>query len=293
MTSPRRVGRARPFVLLAAAVLLWGAAAAQPLVALPLEDILAGPIELSGLTSGSVTLLIDTTIDVACVVVFGTDEGFGSLALDETMDDGAHRDHRVVLRGLEPETDYVYRLQGSDPQGNFYVSETLAFRTPSAPPGADLGANVATLARGARILAVSSEFSDAWGATRAIDGQPNTAWSSQGDGDDAFITIELPTEVQVSGFGLWTRTMVSSAQIITFQVTTPAGQVFGPFEVPDASMLYAFPAEAFDRRFTFEVLSSSGGNTGAVEVAVFVRDAGPEPDGTTPGSPTDRPAGGM
>jgi hypothetical protein len=209
------------------------------------------------------------------------------------MDDGAHRDHRVVLRGLEPETDYVYRLQGSDPQGNFYVSETLSFRTPAAPPGADLGTNVATLARGARILAVSSEFSDAWGATRAIDGQPNTAWSSQGDGDDAFITVELPTEVQVSGFGLWTRTMVTSAQIITFQVTTPSGQVFGPFEVPDASILYAFPAEVFDRRFTFEVLSSSGGNTGAVEVAVFVRDAGPEPDGTTPDAPAERPTGGM
>jgi hypothetical protein len=290
MTMPRSVG---PFVPFVAAVLVWGAALAQPLVALPLDDVLAAPIEMVTLTAHAATLVVTTTIDLACVVVFGRDAGFGSLALDETMDDGAHRDHRVVLRALEPETDYVYRLQGSDPHGNFYVSETFSFRTPAAPPGADLGTNVATLARGARILAVSSEFSDAWGATRAIDGQPNTAWSSQGDGDDAFLTIELPTEVQVSGFGLWTRTMVSSAQIITFQVTTPAGQVFGPFEVPDASMLYVFPADVTGRRFTFEVLSSSGGNTGAVEVAVFVRDAGPEPDGTSPGTPVERPAGGM
>jgi hypothetical protein len=290
MTMPRSVG---PFVPFVAAVLVWGAALAQPLVALPLDDVLAAPIEIGTLSARSATILVTTTIDVACVVVFGRDDGFGSLALDETMDDGAHRDHRVVLRGLEPETDYLYRLQGSDPQGNFYVSETLAFRTPAAEPGAELGTNVATLARGARILAVSSEFSDAWGATRAIDGQPNTAWSSQGDGDDAFITVELPTEVQVSGFGLWTRTMVSSAQIITFQVTTPAGQVFGPFEVPDASTLYAFPAEVVGRRFTFEVLSSSGGNTGAVEVAVFVLDAGPEPGDTPPGAPTERPSGGM
>jgi hypothetical protein len=293
MTSLHRKGRAGPIAILAAAVLLGGPAWAQPLMALPLDPILVAPIEVAELTARAATLVIETTIDVACVVVFGTDGGFGSLALDETMDDGAHRDHRVVLRGLEPETDYVYRLQGSDPRGNFYVSETLSFRTPAAAPGTDLGTNVATLARGARILAVSSEFSDAWGATRAIDGQPTTAWSSQGDGDDAFITVELPHEVQVSGFGLWTRTMVTSAQIITFRVTTPAGQVFGPFEVPDASMLYAFPAEVFDRRFTFEVLSSSGGNTGAVEVAVFVRDAGPEPDGATPAAPAERPAGGM
>jgi hypothetical protein len=293
MTSPHRAGSARPLALLAAAALLWGAAQAQSLVALPLDAILATPIELADLGPRSATLRIATTIDVACVVVFGTDEGFGSLALDETMDDGAHRDHRVVLRGLEPETDYVYRLQGSDPQGNFYVGETLAFRTPAAPPGAELGTNVATVARGARILAVSSEFSDAWGATRAIDGQPTTAWSSAGDGDDAFITVELPAEVQVSGFGLWTRTMVTSAQIVTFQVTTPSGQVFGPFEVPDASMLHAFPAEVVDRRFTFEVLSSSGGNTGAVEVAVFVLDAGPDPEDAAPAAPADRPSGGM
>jgi len=226
----------------------------------------------------------------ACVVVFGRDDDFGSLALDETMGDGAHRDHRVVMRGLEPETDYVYRLQGSDPHGNFYVSETLSFRTPAAAPGVDLGTNVATLARGARILAVSSEFGDAWAASRAIDGRSNTAWSSAGDGDHAFITVELPTAVQVSGFGLWTRTMVASAQILTFQVATPSGQIFGPFEVPDASMLYAFPAEAFDRHFTFQVLSSSGGNTGAVEVAVFVMEG---LDGTGPDAPVEEPDGGM
>lgn len=269
MTTPRTLGRLRPTAFIAAAI-LWCAATAQPLVALPLDDVLDGPISMVELTARSATLLVSTTLDVACVVVFGREAGFGSLALDETMGAGAHRDHRVVLRGLEPETDYVYRLQGSDPQGNFYVSETFAFRTPTAVPDAKLGTNVATLAQGARIRAVSSEFGEAWGASRAIDGEVTTAWSSRGDGDDAFITVELPTAVEVSGFGLWTRTMGSSAQIITFQVTTLAGQVFGPFEVPDASMLYTFPAVAVDRTFTFEVLSSSGGNTGAIEVAVFV-----------------------
>jgi hypothetical protein len=82
--------------------------------------------------------------------------------------------------------------------------------------------------------------------------------------------------------------MVSSAQIITFQAATPAGQIFGPFEVPDAAMLYTFPAEAFDRHFTFEVLASSGGNTGAVEVAVFVKEG---LDGAGPDAPVEEPYG--
>jgi len=291
MTTRALLGLARPLVLVATA-LVWGAGAAQSLVALPLADVLAMPVEIIDLQATSATVGVITTVDVACVVVFGTDDGFGNLALDETMEGAAHREHRVVLRGLEPETDYVYRLQGSDPAGNFYVSDLLAFRTPAAPAGHGLGVNVATVARGARVLAVSSEFGESWTASRAIDGQPSTAWSSLGDGDDAFITVELPAEVQVSGFGLWTRTMVTSAQILTFQVTTPAGRVFGPFEVPDASMLYAFPAEVLDRRFTFEVLSSSGGNTGAVEVAVFVLDADPDPDGPEPLAPPPR-GGGM
>jgi hypothetical protein len=291
MTTRAPWGLARPLALVATA-LLWGVGTAQSLVALPLADVLALPVEIIDLQATSATVGVLTTVDVACVVVFGTDDTFGSLALDETMEGAAHREHRVVLRGLEPETDYVYRLQGSDPAGNFYVSELLSFRTPAAPAGHGLGVNVATVARGARVLAVSSEFGESWTASRAIDGQPSTAWSSLGDGDDAFITVELPTEVQVSGFGLWTRTMVTSAQILTFQVTTPSGRVFGPFEVPDASMLYAFPAEVVDRRFTFEVLSSSGGNTGAVEVAVFVLDAEPDPDGPEPLAPPPR-GGGM
>jgi hypothetical protein len=36
-------------------------------------------------------------------------------------------------------------------------------------------------------------------ASRAIDGEATTAWSSRGDGDDAFITVELPVAVFVSG----------------------------------------------------------------------------------------------
>jgi len=246
------------------------------LTAQPIEPILAGPLELGELTPQSATLNITTNRDVACVVVFGTDPGFGQLALDQQMGSSAHRDHRVIMRGLQPDTEYVYRLQGSDPDGTFYASSTLRFRTPPPEPQADLGTNVARVELGARIVDVSSNFgggdnASSFGANHAIDGDTGTEWSSAGDGDQAFITVELPQAVEVSGFGLWTRTMGTSAQIARFEVENEAGEIFGPFAITDASQLYGFPATGRGQRFTFRVVESSGGNTGVVEIGVFTR----------------------
>ncbi len=254
------------------ALVIATAAYAQPLVSLPVEDVLAGPIELSDVTSASATLEITSTIDLACVLVFGTDEGFGNLALDVDMGAGAHRDHRVLLRGLEPDTEYVYRLQGSDPQGNVYASQVMRFRTPSAAPDdASLGVDVATAEAGAEVIDASSEFGSAYAAAHAIDGEATSEWSSRGDGDDAFITVRLAEAVDVTGFGLWTRTMGSTAQIERFEVVNEHGDVFGPFDVADAARQYRFPAEGRGQTFTFRVVSSSGGNTGVVEVAVYTQ----------------------
>ena len=73
----------------------------------------------------------------------------------------------------------------------------------------------------------------------------------------------------MSGFGLWTRTMGTSAQIESFVVENERGEMFGPFVLPDAAGMHSFPAVAAGRTFTFRVVSSSGGNTGAVEVGIF------------------------
>lgn len=258
--------------LIVAAALVAAAAYAQPLVSLPVDDVLDAPIELADVTSASATLEVTSTIDLACLVVFGTDDSFGNLALDVDMGAGAHSDHRVLMRGLEPDTAYVYRLQGSDPQGNFYASEVMHFRTPPASGDeASLGVNVATVAAGAEVVEASSEFGSAFTADRAIDGDATSEWSSRGDGDEAFITVRLSEPVEVTGFGLWTRTMGSTAQIERFEVVNEDGEVFGPFEVPDAATEHAFPADGRGQVFTFRVVSSSGGNTGAVEVAVYAR----------------------
>lgn len=247
-------------------------ATSAALVAQPLGPFIVGPLAVSDVTSVSATLKVSTTVDLACVVVFGTGKSFGHLALDSDMGASAHRHHRVLMRGLEPDTVYHYRLQGSAPDGTLYASNTMTFRTAAPSSQADsLGVNVATVAQGARVTRVSSQFSAAFGAANAIDGNASTEWSSAGDGNAAFITVTLPKSVQVSGFGLWTRTMGSSAQIRRFEVVNQKGDHFGPFDVADATSVHQFAATGTGSSFTFRVLDSSGGNTGAVEVEVLTK----------------------
>lgn len=249
----------------------WGTVSSQALLSLPIDSVVEGPIAMSEITATSATLVVTTTVDVACVVVFGRDEAFGELALDADMGAAAHRDHRVLLRGLEPDTEYFYRLQGSDANGRFYASEVLRFRTLAAEGAASLGVNVATAEAGAVVTAVSSEFGGAFTAGNAIDGDPRSEWSSRGDGDGAYLTIRLAEPTEVVGFGFWTRTMVTSAEIRRFEVVNERGEVFGPFDVPDAAGRYDFPATGSGQEFTFRVVASTGGNTGAVEVAIYAR----------------------
>jgi hypothetical protein len=266
----------RPLALALLALVPWIAlAVAQPAVpVLEAEAILLEPLRPSEVGATSAVVRVATAIDVACVVVYGRTDAFGQMALDQDMGGSAHSDHFVVMRNLEPDTDYVFRIQGSDLAGNFYASRTVRFRTLPAAEGADLGENLARNTLGARVVGVSSNFgggdnASRWGADSALDADGSTEWSSDGDGDDAFLSVELPQTARISGFGLWTRTMGSSAQIESFTVENELGELFGPFELPDASGMHSFPVDASGRTFTFRVTASSGGNTGAVEVGIF------------------------
>jgi hypothetical protein len=240
----------------------------------PVEEILDGEIEVADLTSTSAVVRVTTSVPVACSVVFGTTEEFGQQATDLDMGGGAHSDHAAPLRGLEPDTEYVYRLQGTGSDGTFYVSELRTFRTPPAAEGdAERGSNLAGAEAGAQVTEVSSIFggSDTWAGANAIDGDPTTEWSSAGDGDDAYLEVELAEPATIASVGIWTRTMGSTAQITSFQVVATGGDVLGPFEVPDASGVHVFdldqPVEAQTLRF--EVVTSSGGNTGLVEFVAY------------------------
>ena len=260
------------FSLLSAFAFACGSEDDDGLTARPLDEILAGPVEISDLTATSAVMRVETLTDVVCSVVYGPDEAYGSQSTDLEMGGRAHSQHAAPLRGLHPDMVYHYRLQGSASDGTLYVSEDMTFRTPAASEtSAAQGPNLAAAAAGAHIVEASSQFggSAMWAPENAIDGDSDTEWSSAGDGDDAFITVELAEPSELTAVGLWTRTMGSSAQIMSFRVVTEDGTEMGPFEVPGSSEMHIFPVSVRAQRLRFEVVESSGGNTGVVELAAY------------------------
>jgi hypothetical protein len=234
---------------------------------LPIDDILTSAIVITPDPSGtSARLTVSSSIPLACAVIYGLDEDFGSIATDDDMDGGAHTDHAPVLRGLRPGTDYRYVVQGSDAAGNLYRSDVLTFTTPEATEPDRPGENVAPTGT---VTDVSSEYSAGFAATNAIDGDPSTEWSTAGDGDDASLTIELPEVTEVVGFAIRSRSMGDGSSVIrTYQVTVDDGEVLGPFTA-ETDGLAVVEVATTGRRFRFEVLTSSGGNTGAVEIEIL------------------------
>jgi hypothetical protein len=236
----------------------------------PIDEVLASEITVTPDPSGrSATLTVSTSVPLACAVIYGVDDELGSIATDADMGGGAHTEHAPVLVGLEPGTEYRYVLQGSDASGTLYRSEVLRFTTPAAADAPPPGENVAPTGS---VVDVSSEFSDAFAAPNAVDGDPGTEWSSAGDGDDAWITIELPAPLEVVGFAVRSRSMTDGSSIVqSFQVTVDEDHVLGPFDADEQIVLDA-DATVVGRRFRFDALTTTGGNTGAVEIEIYAAD---------------------
>jgi len=232
----------------------------------PIDQILDGDIRIEPDPAGtSAELRVSTSIPVACAVIYGVDDSFGSLAVDNDMQGGAHDEHMPTLIGLEPDTEYQYVLQGSDAEGSVYRSEVMTFRTPVPDDAPPLGINVAT---DGTVIASSSSFSDGFDDDLAIDGDTATEWSSDGDGDDAWIEVELASDTEVVGFGLRSREMSDGSAIIaTYTVTVDDGEVLGPFEAGVDSV--SVEAVTSGRRFRFDADTTSGGNTGATEIEIY------------------------
>jgi len=239
----------------------------------PIDDVLASGPEFFDIGPETATLRVETSLPVVCAVVYGTTPEYGQMATDTDMAGGAHSDHHPLLTGLTPDTLYYARLQGVGPDGTLYRSEEYTFRTAPAPTA--FGApNLALPESGARLTGVSSNFDGGsddgpYGALSAFDGKGGTAWSSDGDGDGAWIEIELAAVTRVTRIGFWSRTMGSSAQISSFQIVSDAGETVGPFNLADAAQSYYFDADFTAKRLRFEVVASTGGNTGAVEIEVY------------------------
>jgi len=233
----------------------------------------AGPPQIVDVTDIDAVLIFESSVPLACSVVYGETTVYGRISVDQDMGGGAHTDHHPLLVGLEPDTEYHYRVQGTAPDGTLYVGQDMTFRTLPAKETSEV--NLASLEAGARVVAVSSNFGGAannepWGANGALDGNRATAWSSNGDGNEAFIEVELAQPARLYAVEIWTRVMSDgTAQIFVFTLTTGDSEVLGPFSLPDATQPYRFEVDAVVRSLRLDVVDSSGGNTGLVEFAAY------------------------
>jgi hypothetical protein len=245
------------------------------------QDVRILPLSAVTETETTVVEVTDTTarvnfvgtVPLACYLVYGTDQDFGEVTNDPDMAEAAIIEHNPVLLGLEPDTEYVFRMQGMGEDGVIYVSELYRFRT--LPASDEISDNLLAPENGAVVTEVSSNFGGQpddghWGIANAFDGNPVTEWSSDGDGDDAYFVVELDGTYQIDRIEYWSREMADGSSIVeTFTVTSDSGETFGPFELPDTERAYTFAVDFVTAALRFDVNTSTGGNTGAVDVAAY------------------------
>lgn len=239
----------------------------RPLDRLP-GGITAGP-SVESIADTSAVITLRTVAPAFCQVNYGPTAQYGQMRR-MTMS-GPMTDHRILLPGLRPDTLYYFRLTAVDVQARIYQSPDLTFKTLPAISNRPRGQNVASITAGATIAGVSSNYggegnSGTYGANHAIDEDPSTEWSSNGDGDQAWIEVALAKPYHLTAIGFWTRTMGSSAQIRQFELIADGKTKLGPFTLPNATGINYFPVDVTANRLRFQVLRSSGGNTGAVEI---------------------------
>ena len=233
----------------------------------PIEAILASDIDITVDPAGTTaTLAVDTTIPVACAVIYGTDNTYGSIAVDNDMQGGAHHNHGPLLTGLQPDTEYQYILQGSDAAGTIYRSDPMTFTTPPATAN-PLGTNIAPTGS---INDVSSKFSDAFAATNAIDGNLATEWSSAGDGDNAYIEIDLGQPQPVTAIVFRTRQMTDGTAITNTFTISIGDQQYGPYPTGTEPAIFDEPVAGQTVRIDAD--QTTGGNTGATEIEIYVTE---------------------
>jgi hypothetical protein len=246
---------------------------------------------------GRAIFRVDTTLPMICSITWGESDALGNQNNSLTMDGTGIEEHDVILPGAEPGTEYFFTVQGADAEGTLYKSELLSVTIPETgsavfPVGetafdvSDAGGPAASeetvdprsegenLALDAIITDVSSEFGPSFGAERAIDGDLDTDWSSQGDDDDAFIELDLGEPREIAGVEFLTRSMADDSAITATFTVTVDGETFGPFDAGTLRASRFAPLDGVTGQIVrFDVEESSGGNTGAIEVRVLAPTA--------------------
>ena len=245
-------------------------------------EIQSSDFEFTVDANGVAKMSVTTNIDAVCSIAWGETDDLGTIGTDLDMGGTAHDDHEVLLVGAVPGETYQFRVQGSDADGNLFQSELASFTLPDVPASDesmggddDMAIHGDNLAEGATVVAVSSVFSDAWSGDNAVDGDMSTEWATAGSGDDASIEIDLGSQQDVIGVEFITRTMGDGTATTTeYTVTVDGGDVFGPFPAGDPSDNQFAEALFAGQVLRFDVVSSTGGNTGAIEVRAFAAPGG-------------------
>jgi len=221
----------------------------------------------------------ETSEPTTCEAIFGTNpETLDNTAIDPDMEEGELAvEHVIPLEDLKGDQKYYWRGKITDAEGNTYVSELNEFSTLTAG-STMVTTNFASIAEGTTVIDVSSNFGNAdndatWGIENALDGMMATEWSSNGDGDDAWVMLNFGRMRTLKQFKYRSRKMSNDTSIVqSVQLVLDDGQtVLGPFMTPDPDQSYTFdldPPISTDS-IRVEAVKTTGGNTGAKEIQFF------------------------
>lgn len=246
------------------------------------ESITFDNLRIEDIGISRAVLRFDTSVPTTCEAEYGLSaDELSNTAIDPNMMEGAFElAHEIPLEDLLPATTYYYRAKATDAQGVTAYSDVQSFSTLIGPT--DGLVNIAALEKGALVTSVSSNFggssdnNSSFGANKAFDNIMATEWSSNGDGDDAFVEIDLGETKVIEMLAFRSRKMSDGSSIIlSFEILANGLTKLGPYETPDPDILYTFdldePLSA--RTIRLDAVSTTGGNTGIKEFQLLQSQA--------------------
>ncbi len=239
------------------------------------SEVQVGETEIQILERGTAAVIrLTTDPATVCAIGFGETEDLGRIANDPAMGGSAIEEHAVVLSDLQPDTTYSYRFTATDAAGNVYqTAELMTFTTEVPELDATTAAAGTNVAVDGTVLETSSEWSEMFAGPNVLDGDVASEWSSAGDGNDAYITVDLGRVVDVVGVAFRSREMADGTGITSeFSIQVDRGESFGPFPAGDRVTSNMTTVEFTAQMLRFDVDESTGGNTGAVEIEVYAAD---------------------
>jgi len=236
-------------------------------------------VRVEELTATRAVLRFTTSQPTSCRALFGTSAAtLERSATDPNMAPGTLvTDHTVPLEDLTPATPWYWRAEATDRDGRVFLSDLRDFTTPAGNGVGGTLVNVALLSLGTTVTAVSSNFGGGgvdtgFGANNALDGAMATEWSTNGDGNGAWVELDLGAPRAIQGVGFRSRKMTDGTSIIrAFRMRLDDGVWRGPFDTPNPDEAYRFDLDvtATTRTVRLEATDTSGGNTGAKEIELY------------------------